>query len=73
MFRLYPRYRGLHELMALLELAMRRLSPAAAVPLEQWLHEIEEICQSGVDAVCSVDVEALTKNVRALVREQVRR
>jgi hypothetical protein len=73
MFRLYPRYRVLHELMALLELAMRRVPPAHVVPLEQCLREIEAVCQAGVELACSVDVEALTKNVRALVREQVRR
>jgi hypothetical protein len=73
MFSLYARYRVLHELMALLALAMRWVPPADAIPLEQCRRNIESICQAGVDPACSVDVEALSKNVRALVREQVRR
>ena len=73
MFSLYARYRVLHELLALLALAMRWVRPADASPLEQCLRNIESICQAGVDPACSVDVEALSKNVRALVREQVRR
>jgi len=73
MFSLYTRYRLLHELMALLELAMGRVPAAEAAPLEQCLRKIEGICQAGVEAACGIDVEALSSTVRALVREQVRR
>jgi hypothetical protein len=73
MFRLYARYRVLHELMALLELGMRRVPPAEAIPLERCLRKIEALCQVGVDPACRIDVEALSKTVRALVREQLRR
>jgi hypothetical protein len=73
MFSLYARYRVLHELMALLELAIQQVRPADAVPLEQCLRRIEGICQAGADCACGIDVAALNKNVRALIREQVRR
>jgi hypothetical protein len=73
MFRLYACYRVLHELMALLELAMRRVPRADAVPLEQCLRKIEGICQAGVDLDCGIEVDALSKSVRALVRQQARR
>ena len=73
MFRLYARYRVLHELMALLELGMRWVPAAEAIPLEQCLRKIEAICQAGVDPACRIDLGALSQTVRALVREQVRR
>jgi hypothetical protein len=73
MFRLYARYRVLHELRALLELALQRVAPVNAGQLEECRRRLEGICQAGADPACNIDLEALRKSVRTLIRAQVHR
>ena len=62
MFMLYPRYRALHELMALLDLAIMQVPSADAAPLEQCLLHIEGICHTeavGSGAIFCIKAEHL--------------
>jgi len=68
MFDAYARYRELHELMALLEIAMRLASPQAAAPLREWLQRIDRMCETGTALDPSVRVGALRASVLAVVR-----
>jgi hypothetical protein len=68
MFTLYPRYRALHELMWLLELASGQGAAADAAPLLHCLHEIETLCEGGADVVERVEVSALRREVRTVLR-----
>jgi hypothetical protein len=68
MFTLYPRYRALHELMWLLELAIGQVAAADAAPLQCCLHDIETLCEGGADGVERVDVSALRWEVRIALR-----
>jgi hypothetical protein len=70
MFRLYACYRGLHELMALLQLAIARLSPADAAGLEHCLQDIDAICRAGPELAAAISVSVLRNKVRELLRQQ---
>jgi hypothetical protein len=67
MFKLYPKYRTLHELMALLDMAIRRVPQIDAVPLLQCLHEIERICQAGAALPDAHGMSALRQEVQRLL------
>ncbi len=71
MFALYAAYRPLHELMALLDLAITQVLPAQAIALERCLLEIESICQAGTDLPTAAEMNALRVQVRLLLRECV--
>ena len=68
MFMLYPRYRALHELMWLLELAIGQVTVADTAPLRSCLQDIETVCEGGADVVERVDVTALRRDVRIALR-----
>jgi hypothetical protein len=68
MFTLYPRYRALHELMWLLELASARVTSTDAAPLLRCLRDIEVLCEGGPDLVQQIDVTFLRRKVRTLMR-----
>lgn len=67
MFALYPRYRALHELMALLDMAIGRLPATDAVPLVQCLRDIEGICQAGTNLPDARAMSALRRQVQGLL------
>jgi hypothetical protein len=67
MFTLYSRYRALHELMALLDMAIRRAPQTDAVPLVQCLHEIESICEAGTRLPDAHGMSTLRREVRRLL------
>jgi hypothetical protein len=67
MFTVYPRYRALHELMALLDVAIRRPPATDAVPLVQCLHEIRGICQAESKLPDTRGVSALRREVQRLL------
>jgi hypothetical protein len=68
MFALYPRYRALHELMWLLELASRQVSSAHAAALRACLSDIEALCAGNAELVERLDVSALRRRVQAMLR-----
>jgi hypothetical protein len=68
MFTLYPRYRALHELMWLLELAIGQVTPSDAEPLLRCQRDIQDQCESGADRVETLDLNALRREVRAALR-----
>ncbi len=69
MFALYAKYRPLHELMALLDLAMTLVPEAQAGDLEQCRLNIERSCRSGTDLPGPLAVKALHQQVRQLLVE----
>jgi len=66
MFDAYRRYRALHELLALLELAIDKVSVREALPLRELSQSIDALCESGVAETLAIDV--LRKEVLGLVR-----
>ena len=68
MFTLYPRYRALHELMWLLDLAIGQIPSSGAEPLLRCLRDIEFLCEGGAELVERVDATALRREVRAKLR-----
>jgi hypothetical protein len=72
MFKLYARYRVLHELLALLELALQRVPQVHATALEECRRQIEDTCLAGSNPAARVDLERLNKEARALVRHALR-
>jgi hypothetical protein len=71
MFALYAAYRPLHELMALLDLAIARVLPADAVALECCLLDIERICRAGQELPDALGMSALRQRVQGLLRESL--
>lgn len=68
MFTAYYRYRALHELMALLELAIERVS-LREVPSLRHVHElIDELCESGAALAATVSIEDLRADVLNRIR-----
>lgn len=63
MFEAYFRYRALHELMALLELAIPRASPADERRLRDHLRNIEELCETGAALADSLRVAEIRREV----------
>ena len=68
MFRAYGRYRALHELMALLQLAIARVPAADATALKRCLQELDAICRAGPELALSVSLSAVRNTVRTLLR-----
>ncbi|HTV78179.1 MAG TPA: hypothetical protein VMF03_07975 [Steroidobacteraceae bacterium] len=68
MFALYPRYRMLHELLWILDVAIGRLPPADAAPLQRRMHAIAALCDGGADIVAGTDVLGVRREVRAELR-----
>jgi hypothetical protein len=68
MFEVYGRYRALHELMALLQLAIDRTPPADAMGLERCLQDIDAICCAGPELAATVSMTLLGDKVRELLR-----
>ena len=72
MFNAYYRYRILHELMALLEVAAQSLMPREALRLRELRQSIDELCESGVAVSHNVSIEDLRKDVLSRVREALK-
>jgi len=69
MFQAYSRYRGLHELLALLDLALAHVAPGARARLQQRLEWLEALCESGEALHCALTPESLRGDVLAEIRE----
>lgn len=69
MFNAYSRYRTLHELMALLEMAILKVSPRETLQLEENRRFIDELCESGAALAQTVRVDELRKDVLNRVRD----
>lgn len=72
MFHAYSRYRILHELMALLELAIQTLMPREAVRLRELHRSVDELCESGMAMSRTVRIDDLKKDVLSCVREALK-
>ena len=69
MFDAYSRYRVLHELMALLEVAIARASsPDAAARLRETRQSIDELCESGAALDEALPMDELRRDVLNHVR-----
>ena len=69
MFAAYSRYRALHELMALLEIAAAYAAPHETLQLQQMQQAIDALCASGAAAGDTVRVDELRKSVLNRLRE----
>jgi len=68
MFSAYYRYRALHELMAILELAIERVSSRDAVRLREVRRFIDDLCESGAAMAEALPLDELRKDVLSRVR-----
>ena len=68
MFSAYYRYRALHELMAILELAIERVSSRDAVRLREVRRFIDDLCESGAAMAEPLPLDELRKDVLGRVR-----
>jgi hypothetical protein len=68
MFTAYSRYRSLHELMFLLELASGKASPPHAKPLWDLIEIIDGLCESGAALAGSVRISELRAEALAQMR-----
>jgi len=68
MFRAYFRYRALHELMALLELAIPQAPPSDAERLRERLQSLDTLCETGAALDDSVRIGQLRREVLLEVR-----
>jgi hypothetical protein len=68
MFQAYSRYRALHELLAMLELALQHASPADRGRLSTRLQSLDLLCESGEALVAAMSPEALRGEVLAEIR-----
>jgi hypothetical protein len=68
MFKAYHRYRALHELMALLDVAIARALPGDAERLQECLHFVRSLC----DSRAALDEAVRVSDVRDEVLRQVR-
>ena len=71
MFSLYATYRSLHELMALLDMAIARVLPREAAVLEGCLLDIEKICQPSAAVPDPVQMQTLRQHVLRRLRESL--
>jgi hypothetical protein len=69
MFDAYSRYRVLHELMALLEVAIPRASLPEASRLRETLQFIDELCESEAALGAALPLDALRRDVLNRVRQ----
>jgi hypothetical protein len=70
MFAHFRRYRALHELMALLERAVRSSRPSEAAALQECLEHIAGICRSGPQTAGTISLTALRDAVLQVLRAQ---
>ncbi len=68
MFDAYYRYRGLHELMAILEVAIERASAVERPRLREVLRFIDDLCESGAAMAETLAVNEMRKDVLSRVR-----
>jgi hypothetical protein len=68
MFDAYSRYRALHELMAILEVAIERASSGDAVRLREVRRLVEDLCDSGAAMAEALPLDALRRGVLSRVR-----
>jgi hypothetical protein len=71
MFDAYRRYRALHELLAMLEVAIERVSVCEARPLRELSQSIDALCESGVAVVDKISIDVLREEVLGRVRAAV--
>jgi hypothetical protein len=72
-FQAYSRYRPLHELMAMLELALERVLPADAEALTRRLQALDALCASGEALAAQIAPESLRGEVLSQIREALGR
>ena len=68
MFAAYSRYRSLHELMFLLEVALPKASPFDAKRLRNLIETIESLCETGAALSGSVRISALRAEALSQMR-----
>jgi hypothetical protein len=68
LFQAYSRYRQVHEMLAMLELALERAPPAARAGLEARLQGLDALCDSGQ----ALDARFVPEGLRAEVLAQIR-
>jgi len=68
LFQAYSQYRGLHELLAMLELALEHAPREARRPLQQRLQWLDGLCESGEALTSVTALEALRNEVLAEIR-----
>src|SRR5262249_34950312 len=68
MFQAYSRYRALHEVLAMLELALQYASPADQGRLRKRLQSLDSLCESGEALEGAMSPEALRGEVLAEIR-----
>jgi len=73
MFHAYHRYRALHELLAMLELAIESSLPADATQLRMRFQSLESMCDSGAAVHAGFSLEVLRREVLQQVREALGR
>lgn len=71
MFEAYRRYRALHELLALLEVAIERVAVREARPLRELSQSIDALCESGVAVVDTISIDVLRQDVLGRLRAAV--
>jgi hypothetical protein len=71
-FQAYSRYRALHELLAMLELALERAPAAQRAQLERRLRALDAWCDSGEALTSAVVPERLRAEVLAQIRQALR-
>jgi hypothetical protein len=69
MFKAYARYRALHELMGMLDLAIQQASEPIGKQLRDLLIHIDTLCESGEALSDAVNVEELRKEVLRWIRD----
>ncbi|HTY50818.1 MAG TPA: hypothetical protein VMB48_14105 [Steroidobacteraceae bacterium] len=72
MFDAYRRYRVLHELMAMLSVAIERASPPDAVRLADQRQLLEQLCESGAALEDTCRTHVLREQVLAHIRGALR-
>ena len=70
MFAAYQRYRALHELLALLELAIQRATETDADWLRERYRYLDALCDTGDALGSDVPVETLRRETLARVRRR---
>jgi hypothetical protein len=68
MFQAYSRYRGLHELLAMLELALAHAVPEARTRLQERCRWLDALCESGEALEAGLTAQALRGEVLAEIR-----
>lgn len=71
MFHAYQRYRALHELLAMLKLAMESPLSAADTHLKALFQSLESLCESGEALSAAVSLDTLRRDVLRQIRESL--